>query len=70
MRKIHYAGALSRRGMRIFSGWAACCTGPRAEKIRASGANTLDVSLVTCKSCLRTMSAYWATGKQTEVPVR
>jgi hypothetical protein len=54
--KIHYAGALSwRQGKTktsVLAGWAACCSGDRAEKIRAAGTHTYEASAVTCKRCL------------------
>lgn len=42
--------------MRILAGWAACCSGYKAEEIAKAGAHTRDVSAVTCKACLRTMA--------------
>ena len=33
-------------------GWAACCYGDKAEKIRADGNNTRDIESVTCRACI------------------
>lgn len=55
-RKIHYAGSVRTPKMRILAGWAACCSGDRADGIRAEGAHTRAVSAVTCKACLRMMA--------------
>lgn len=57
---MHYAGALEwcdARGMKtsVSAGWSACCSGSRAEAIRAKGQNTDDPSRVTCRLCLRNM---------------
>lgn len=57
---IHYAGALRIvRGntvTRISAGYAACCSGPRAEAIRARGNHTHDEDKVTCKRCLKAIA--------------
>jgi hypothetical protein len=58
--KVHYAGALrwtNARGMTtdLLAGWAACCSGPRAARIRADGHNTYDVAQVTCGRCRRVL---------------
>jgi len=55
-RRIHYGGSVSTPRMRILAGWAACCSGDRAVRIRAEGAHTRAVSAVTCKACLRVMA--------------
>jgi hypothetical protein len=61
MHSTHYAGALRiRQGPKLIlisAGWAACCSGPRTEKIRALGHNTYDRSKVTCEVCLKRMAA-------------
>lgn len=52
---IHYAGALHwrRKGWvtKVGGGWAACCSGDRAFKIRERGNHTYERSHVTCKLC-------------------
>jgi len=53
---IHYAGGVRTARMMILGGWAACCSGDKAERIRATGKNTLVLDEVTCKACLRVMS--------------
>ena len=58
---LHYAGELLCRSgkqgsLHILPGWAACCYGPRAEKIRRERRNTRDRALVTCRACLRVMA--------------
>lgn len=55
--KIHYKGELyvpmaSGSTLHVMGGWAACCSGDRARKIRERGQNTYDESEVTCKRCL------------------
>jgi len=60
MTTLHYAGALEydkADGMTavILGGWAACCAGPKAMKIREEGRNTWEESRVTCKRCLAIM---------------
>lgn len=67
MSAMHYAGALRWKGKRghvieILPGWAACCSGDRARKIRQSRANTYYILLVTCKACLRTVERARASG--------
>jgi hypothetical protein len=58
--KIHYAGALEiRRGDRvtkIAEGYAACCSGRRANKIRGQGNHTWMLERVTCKPCMRLLT--------------
>ena len=53
--KIHYAGALTAGRTHVLAGWAACCSGSRAEKIRREGLNTYDPALVTCAKCRQMM---------------
>lgn len=58
--KIHYAGALSFRRsdgalVEIASGYAACCSGPKARKIRGQGNHTWDRKAVTCVPCQKLM---------------
>jgi hypothetical protein len=59
-RSMHFSGALELKDGRgtvitIVAGWAACCSGKRAETIRAAGETTPDPSLVTCSKCLARM---------------
>jgi len=56
MAKIHYSGAVRTSRTKILPGWAACCSGLKADKIRADGNNTADPDKVTCASCLRVMA--------------
>lgn len=54
-RIIHYAGGLrfeqGRNVVHILPGWAACCFGRQAERIRAERANSYDPGDVTCRVC-------------------
>lgn len=55
-RPIHYAGALEWHKANgalvvILAGWAACCSGARARKIRETKAHTYDRAAVTCGRC-------------------
>ena len=52
-RSMHYAGSLVSHRLTVLGGWAACCSGDRAEKIREEEQNTYDRALVTCKACLK-----------------
>lgn len=52
-KKIHYAGEIKHARGWILPGWAACCYGDKAEKIRRERQHTLDRSKVTCASCLK-----------------
>lgn len=54
--KIHYSGEVITGNMRIIPGWAACCSGEKAERIRASGNNSTDPGNVTCAACKRVMA--------------
>lgn len=59
-RKMHFRGALqwtTGRGVKtvIAAGWAACCSGIKADRIRTRGQNTYDKSKVDCKGCLAAM---------------
>jgi len=56
--RIHYAGSVrwtNAKGEKtnILMGWAACCTGERAQKIRDRAQNTYEECCVTCLACLR-----------------
>jgi hypothetical protein len=55
-RKIHYAGRVKTPRTLILPGWAACCSGEKAHKIRVDGAHTYVVEEVTCAACLRKMA--------------
>lgn len=53
---IHYAGGLRWATARntvttVLAGWAACCSGRRAEAIRRRGMHSYLPEAVTCKSC-------------------
>jgi len=52
---IHYSGAICYAAVRstthIIGGWAACCSGDRARKIKREGNATRDAKKVTCKTC-------------------
>jgi len=56
MKKIHYSGAVRTPRTKILPGWAACCSGVKADRIRADGNNTADPAKVTCAACLRVMA--------------
>lgn len=49
---IHYAGEVRTPTTHVAAGWAACCSGDRARKIKAEGRNTYEPERVTCKRCL------------------
>ena len=55
-RKIHYAGRVRTPKTLILPGWAACCSGEKAHKIRADGAHTYVIEEVNCAACLRMMA--------------
>lgn len=60
-RVVHFAGPLRYAGANghvttILSGWAACCTGLRAEQVRRRKAHSYVRTEVTCKACLKAMS--------------
>lgn len=52
---VHYSGAVRTPRLKILAGWAACCSGPKAERIRENGNTTNDPDQVTCRACLRVM---------------
>lgn len=52
-KKIHYAGPIRTHRVRILAGWAACCSGDKAEQIRRDRQHTYDPAKVTCGACLR-----------------
>lgn len=54
-RKIHYAGSVHTPRRDIPAGWAACCKGGKAVRIRREGAHTPSLAKVTCRACLRVM---------------
>lgn len=57
---IHYAGSLCWNTrdstITISSGFAACCSGQRAERIADRGEHTWRPCDVTCGQCLRQMA--------------
>lgn len=55
MRKVHWAGGLRLPKARMLAGWACCCSGRSAEKIRAEGNQTKVIEEVTCKKCRENM---------------
>jgi hypothetical protein len=54
---IHYAGELRTKRLHILPGFAACCSGDKAWRIRVNGSNTKDSDNVTCQACLKRMQA-------------
>lgn len=56
MKAIHYAGAVRTMRMRVLPGWAACCSGEKADRIRAESRHTYDPAKVTCAACKRVMT--------------
>jgi hypothetical protein len=56
MSAIHYAGEIQTLRKHVAPGWAACCSGMRAVRIRAEGRNTKAMNKVTCRVCLHIMS--------------
>jgi len=62
---VHFAGPLEWTDARgalvtILAGWAACCTGKRAARIRANGEATTEARRVTCPRCLKRMAKAFA----------
>jgi hypothetical protein len=58
---MHYAGHVQWTNLKgektnILPGWSACCSGKRAEMIRARVQHTYERSEVTCLACLRTLT--------------
>lgn len=51
--KVHYSGGIVFGGGSRLPGWACCCFGDRAEKIRDTGTYTEHKKDVTCKGCLK-----------------
>lgn len=53
---LHYAGALAwvsgKRLVQIAAGYAACCSGAKAEEIMKRGTHTYVATDTTCKACL------------------
>lgn len=53
---MHYSGGLiyhDRQGhTTMLAGWPCCCHGDRAADIAASGWQSADPSVVTCRRCL------------------
>ena len=68
MKKIHYAGPIQVSRKRILPGWAACCSGLKAEEIRETGMHSYGRSEVTCARCLRMIAAHdaYAEAKRAE----
>ena len=51
----HYAGKISHRNGFILAGFAACCCGDKAWKIRYNKQHTYYGQEVTCKLCIKKM---------------
>ena len=49
----HYAGEIVHANGHVLPGWAACCYGEKAEKIRRERRHILDREKVTCRGCLK-----------------
>lgn len=53
---IHYSGSICYDGARstahVGGGYAACCSGDRAIRVRNEGLGTTEPELVTCRRCL------------------
>ena len=66
-RTVHYAGALSwdhgKSRTTILGGWAACCSGDKADAIRKRGDHSYESSAVTCKRCLANMAKATASAR-------
>ena len=61
-KRLHYAGEIKHARGSVLPGWAACCYGDRAEKIRRERSHTMHREAVTCKACLRMIEKHdaWA----------
>ena len=57
-RVIHYAGEIRARRLHVLPGWAACCSGIKAEEIRAERRNTYMRGAVTCRRCLAVIAKH------------
>lgn len=73
MSVLHYAGALEWHKANgalvvILGGWATCCSGDRARKIRETKAHTYDRAAVTCKRCRANIAASEAPRPLTPSP--
>ena len=55
---LHYAGEIQHANGHILPGWAACCSGDRAYKIRDIGAHTYHRGQVTCKACIKMIDKH------------
>lgn len=66
--KIHYASRIDHARGIVLAGWAACCSGDRAIRIRERGQHSRNRADVTCKSCLDMIAKgdAWANRKRTE----
>ncbi len=57
MSAVHFSGGLSYRSgggvTTLLAGWAACCSGDRAWRIKRLVRLTRDPAAATCKTCLR-----------------
>ena len=55
---IHYSGSINWDGGIVLAGWAACCSGDQAVKIRAEKRHTCVRAGVTCKRCLKMIAKH------------
>jgi hypothetical protein len=64
---LHYAGEIQFANGHRLPGWAACCSGDMAVKIRDDGMHTYIRGQVTCKACLKMIDKHdaWAKFKET-----
>jgi hypothetical protein len=76
-KKVHYAGSIQYKAKKgpivtIAPGFAACCTGDRAQKIALEGMHTYRTTNVTCAHCQKLIErhrAYLKTKKDVESKV-
>lgn len=55
--KTHYRGEIVTLRGTWLAGWAVCCSGDRAFKVREVGNHTYVRADVTCKACQRQLDA-------------
>lgn len=53
--RIHFAGEVRTKRMHVLPGWAACCSGEKADRIKRERQHTYKPQEVTCWSCRRVM---------------
>lgn len=59
-RATHYEGGMTIGTTTWLPGWPCCCSGRRAEAIRAAGNLTSDRGRVDCRACLRQLRRHEA----------